>query len=252
MDLEKLRDAAARITYPFTTSIVAGQNGEEAEPIGSGVYAEAAGGPFLVTCHHVARGVDPPGSRWHMAGSHGEYHNVGRNILGSSSLDLVRAPVVGTLLRNSGGKQALAASLRLPRTPPETGGWYLLLGYPATRSRVTAFEGDTLTNIAGAVPLLCQAVEVPDDCAPSDHFAIGYPTPEEVPGIPLPGGFSGSGVWRVELGENESVEQPTVRLAGIATRWAEHAKLLLVVRVEHVNDLLAQPPARGESRADEQ
>lgn len=249
--MEKLRDAAARIAYPFTTSIVAGLNAEDAKPIGSGVYAEAADGPFLVTCHHVARGVYPPGSRWHMAGSQGEYHNVGRNILGSTSPDLVRAHVDGTLLFNSGDKQALAASLRLARTPPEIGGLYLLLGFPASRSRVTAFEGDTLTNIAGAVPLLCQAVEVPEDCTPSDHFAIGYPTPEEVPGIPDPGGFSGSGVWRVELGENESVEQPTVRLAGIATRWAAHEKLLLVVRVEHINALLAQPPARDESRADD-
>lgn len=241
-------------TAPSITQICGSIDRESGKLAGTGTFFRLRGADYLLTAQHVAgemyrENVD--GSRMY---AEGLCHSVGNDqkmmnvlfpwITWNPPQDLAVTRLSPVVLEGSDRIPLTAGNIALNSASLSDRDVYFVHGFPGKQSHFTTFFGRGV--ISRSLPYggwLQDSMWPMFD--PSIHFAISYPCDEiiderrEPTNLPDPGGLSGSVVWKTNKAGTGSEWTPDMaRVIGVAHRYDQEARCLVVTRIECVKGLL--------------
>ena len=242
-------------TAPSLTQICGNIDDTTGELIGSGTFVSLPDGLYVLTAQHVASELFTEKSDGTRKYASGLSHSVGNNqrmmriagpwITWGTPQDIAVTQVDPSDLEGSGLCPLRADQFAL-NTHNLHNDLYFIHGWPGKQSYFTTFcEGGILSKSRPYGGWL------ESSCWPgfdeSIHFAITYPPDQLIDenGSPTdfvdPGGMSGAVVWKTnKIGVGDEWTPDMARVVGLAHRFDQDARSIVVTRIEYVKGLLLQ------------
>jgi trypsin-like peptidase len=224
--------------------------------LGSGIYLELNGAPYLLTCEHIARNQGRNMSRLgHVLEDGANYLAFPHPFAGRLAPEDLAITQVHLEYWKSGTRLSLPIDQVALSHQPAENELLFMCGYPGERSYFSPFDSNLVAKV---IPYSAPQVALPADRRFTDefHFAIPYSTELaeslSVNQSPLPkaGGFSGAPVWDTRFvagGCTTNWSAVNARLTGIAFWWDQKDGRLVCTRAEKVrqfiSDFLREKPA---------
>jgi len=246
-------DRMKQYTMPSIAQICGNIDDMTGELIGSGTFVSLRGSFYLVTAQHVAgesftENID--GTRKYASGLS---HSTGNNqrmanivapwITWGPPQDIAVTRIDPVVLRGT-EVVPLGADHFALNTENLDHDIYFIHGWPGQQSRFTTFFGRGVMSRSLPYGGWLESSLWPgfDDRV---HFAITYPPNELIDEgrnaatLPNPGGLSGAFVWKTnKAGTGEEWSPEMAKIVGLAHRFDQDARCVVVTRVEHTKGLL--------------
>ncbi len=240
-------------TAPSLTQICGNFDDTTGELIGTGTFLSLPDGLYVLTAQHVASELyteKPDGTRKYASGLS---HSVGNNrrimriagqwITWGTPQDIAVTQVDPIDVEGSGLSPLLVDQFAL-NTRSLDDDLYFIHGWPGKQSYFTTFyERGVLSKsrpYGGWLESSCWS-----GFDESIHFAISYPPDQLIDenGSPTdfvdPGGMSGAVVWKTnKVGVGDEWTPDMARVVGLAHRFDQDARSIVVTRIEYVKGLL--------------
>jgi hypothetical protein len=229
----------------YIASISLEVSSNEGKLLGSGIYLQLCGQPYLITNEHVAR-EGQNGNLGHSL-TRGDYiHRI------NNPFQCIKEPIDTAITRIDKdhfvkGEQKAVPSFRVKtKFEPAQHDLLFILGFPGEKSRMSALAQGL---ISGAVPYLTQEAPLSEDnnFDSKYYFAIHYPydtplltTENKRETLFDAHGFSGTAVWDtgyVETqGQNWKPENATI--VGLIRGWDQKNHVLIAVKIEFIREFI--------------
>jgi hypothetical protein len=217
------------------------------EAAGSGVYLKLLERIYLLSCEHVVTKGYSSGFRLaHLPRADASYHVFPHPWIKQEwPVDLALTYIDPSALENW-DKVPLPLSSIAERFTPSPSELLIISGHPGAESKFRNIPGDVKLE-STRVTYLARETTLPAGLNPDSHFALQYemdlaePTDDRKGNLPLPPGFSGSGIWDtgfVRSRHSKNWTAAEARLVGIAQRWVKEDACLICIKSERVREEL--------------
>jgi hypothetical protein len=241
-------------TGPSLSKICGARSEDTGELVGSGTVVELRGKPYLLTAEHVAKQLFAENTDGSRKFPEGLCHSLDYGeqmawipfpwFTWPTPKDIAATRIDPVVLEAT-RVVPLKATRFADNTDSLNDDLYFIHGWPGKESRFTTFFDRGVVSTSQPYGGWLTNKSSWPQFDPKVHFAITYPMTELIDEhgqpakLPLPGGMSGSLIWKSNrVGAKSGWTPEMATVAGLAHRFDESEQCLIATRIEYVKGLL--------------